>query len=294
MLQVNGLSFLEKFNICSHSCDTKKIISIYSDWREAWFAGGAWCWTWWCIWSGGGDKDCLMCCIWTCWIFCGDADVIVRAVVSFVLCALVTGDDADGDSVTNTTPVPLHVVHFVTVVTFFFLAGIFCTASWIWIKLWLMSFTSNLMSPSGDTKICVGREFCALASFWMQLSQRMSLGPLRFAFCWMCPPHDIHLFLSPFWWECCWTILICSPMEWCSWAGSNESAATIWIWPKFWPLSEMRFWACIMPGFCVTTVTVSLWDSSWLWVLLCWFSRVKCGNIWLHTSHLKLMLEIVF
>lgn len=49
----------------------------------------------------------------------------VRAVVIFVLCALVTGDDADGLSVTITTPVPLHDVHLVTVVTFFFLLGIF-------------------------------------------------------------------------------------------------------------------------------------------------------------------------
>jgi hypothetical protein len=54
----------------------------------------------------------------------------------------------------------------------------------------------------------------------------------------------------------------------------------------------IKFCAWIKFGCCVTTVTVS--ESSWLCVLLCWFNSVKCGNIWLHTSHLKLMFEIVF
>lgn len=235
-----------------------------------------------------------MCCIWTCCIFWGDEFVVtVRAVVIFVLCVLETGDCAEGFSVTNMTPVPLHVVHFVTVVTFFFFDAGFC-CNWItW--FWLISFTSNLISPSGETKIWVGREFWALASFWMQFSQRMSFGPLRFELFGRCMPHVMHLFLSPFWCDCCWPILICSLMLWCNWAGSSESAATIWIWPRFWPLSLINCWAWMSwPGFCVTTVTVSLCDSSWLWVRLCWLSSVKWENIWLHTSHLKLMLEIVF
>lgn len=293
MLQVKGLSFLFERNIRSIT-KIKEASRTYSDCRAPWFAGGAWCWTWWCICRGGGDTDCLICWIWTCWIFCGVVDVTVLAVVIFVLCVVVTGDEATGLSVTITTPVPLHVVHFVTVVTFFFLGGIFWTAPWIWIIFWFVSFTSNLMSPSGDTKICVGRLFWALESFWMQLSQRISFGPLRFAFCWICPPHVMHLCLSPFCCVWCWCWTNCSLIVWCNWAGSSDSAATIWICPKFWPLSEMRFWAWMMPGFCVTTVTVSLWESSWLWVLLCWLSSVKCPKIWLQTSHLKLMFEIVF
>lgn len=274
----------------------KELFVTHSDCRAPWFAGGAWCWTWWC-WTcnGGGETGSLICWIWTCWIFCGEDVVTVRAVVIFVLLwAVVTGDETVGASVTMTTPVPLHVVHFVTVVTFFFFCCTFCTAPWIWIMFWFISFTSNLMSPSGETKICVGRTFCALASFWIQVSQRMSFGPLRFAFCCIWPPHVMHLFFSPLWCECCCTIVICSPSVWCNWAGSRESAATIWIWPKLWPLSEMRFWAWMMPWFCVTTVTVSLWESSWLWVLLCWLRSVRCEKIWLHTSHLKLMLDIVF
>lgn len=229
------------------------------------------------------------CCIFSC-----DDDVIVLAVVILVFCALVTGDDADGFSLTITTPVPLQVVHFVTVVTFFFFVGNFCMGSCIWKILWLSELTSNLMSPSGETNICVGREFCAFASFWMQFSQRISLGPLRFEFCWMWPPHVMHLCLSPFWWCCCWTVLICSLIVWWSWAGSRESELTIWICPRFCPLSVMRFWAWMIPGFWVTTVTVSLWESSWLWVRLCWFNSVKCEKIWLHTSHLKLIFDIVF
>ena len=288
-------SLLIEISLISHA--------THSDCLAPWLAGGAWCCTWWCICKGGGDGACcLICWIWTCWIFCGDVCLTFRVVVFiFVLCVLATGD-VDGFSVTITTPVPLQVVHLVTVVTFFFFAGVLCcTMFCTWITFWFISFTSNLMSPSGDTKICVGRTFCAFASFWMHVSQRISFGPLRFAFCWICPPQVMHLFLSPFWCDCCcccccccWTI-ICSFNVWWSWAGSSESAATIWIWPKFWPLSVIRFWAWInWPGFCVTTVTVSLCESSWLWVRLCWFSRVRWENIWLQTSHLKLMLEIVF
>lgn len=239
-----------------------------------------------------------MCCAGICWILsCEDEEVMVRAVVIFVFCGLVTGDDDDGFSLTITTPVPLQVVHLVTVVTFFFF-GIFCTGSCIWKMLWLSALTSNLMSPSGETKICVGREFWAFASFWMQFSQRMSFGPLRFEFCWMWPPQVMHLCLSPFWWGwcccCCCTELICSLIVWWSWAGSSDSELTIWICPKFCPLSLIKFWAWIIPGFWVTTVTVSLWESSWLWVLLCWFKSVKCEKIWLQTSHLKLIFDIVF
>lgn len=240
-----------------------------------------------------------MCCIWTCWIFWGDDVVTVRVVVViFVLCAFKTGECAEGFSVTITTPVPLHVVHFVTVVTFFFFAGAFCCCtlpcSWItW--FWFISFTSNLISPSCETKICVGREFWALASFWMQFSQRMSFGPLRFVLFWRCAPHVIHLFLSAFWCDCCWPMLICSVMVWWSCAGSSESAATIWICPRFWPLSVINCWAWIScPEFCVTTVTASPCESSWLCVRLCWLSSVKWEKIWLQTSHLKLMLLIVF
>jgi hypothetical protein len=54
------------------------------------------------------------------------------------------------------------------------------------------------------------------------------------------------------------------------------------------------FCAWIMFGCCVTTVTVSECESSWLCVRLCWFKSVRWGNIWLQTSHLKLMLEMVF
>ena len=280
--------------------ELSEMFETYSDCRAPWFAGGAWCCTWWWTCSGGGDGGALMCCIWTCWIFWGDTAVVtvrnVWADTSFVLCGFDTGDWAEGFSVTITTPVPLHVVHFVTVVTFFFFAGILCCCtlpcSWItW--FWFISLTSNLISPSCDTKICVGREFWALASFWMQVSQRISFGPLRFVLWARCVPQVMHLFLSTF---CtCWPMLICSLIVWCSCAGSNESAATIWICPRFWPLSEINCCAWInWPGFCVTTVTVSLCCSSWLCVRLCWLSSVRCGKIWLQTSHLKEMLEIVF
>jgi hypothetical protein len=185
-----------------------------------------------------------------------------------------------------TTPVPLHVVHLVTVVTVFF-------AGWL-IFITLLSFTSNLISPSsGETKICVGRDVWAFLSFCMQLSQRISFGPLRLPWCFNWVPHVIHLFLSCT--PCdgdCWTIPIDSPSEWCS-AGSSDSALTICIWPRFWP-SEIMFCAWIMFGCCVTTVTVSECESSWLCVRLCWFKSVRWGNIWLQTSHLKLMLEMVF
>lgn len=285
MLQLNGLSLWD----CAD-----------------WFCGGAWCWTgWWVCWSGGGDIDCCCCCDccwcvivcnWTCCgIFCGDA-VGGRCciVVVFVLWTVTVGCcvcwTAVG-SVTITTPVPLHVEHLVTVVTFFFLAATFAgNAFWIWMRFWA-SFTSNFMSPSCETKICVGRTFCAFVSFCMHVSHRISFGPFRFAFC-MCPPHDIHFCLSAFCWDCCcWTI--CSFIVWCNWAGSSDSVATICM-PRFWPLSVIRFCAWMMFGCCVTTVTVSLCDSSWLCVLLCWFRSVKWGNIWLQTSHLKLMLDIVF
>ena len=236
---------------------------------------------------------------WTCWgIFCGD-DVAVLAGACLGLCCTVIvwfeeTEDVAGLSVTITTPVPLHVEHFVTVVTFFFFAAIFAGSAFCrWITF-CDSFTSNLMSPSDDTKIWVGLTFCALVSFCMHVSHRINLGPLRFAFC-MCPPQLIHFCLSFFcWlWDCCWTKPICSFIVWCSCAGSNDSVATIWI-PKFCPLSVIKFCAWIKFGCCVTTVTVSLCESSWLCVLLCWFSSVKCGNIWLHTSHLKLILDIVF
>lgn len=255
-----------------------------------WLAGGAWCCTgWWCCASGGGDGAWLMVWIWTCWIFCGETLDDEREFAIFVLVAVLEDVDATVSSLlTITTPVPLHVVHFVTVVTVFLVA---CGV----ILITFESFTSNLISPSsGDTKICVGLEFWALLSFCMHCSQRTSFGPLRLPAFGSWAPHEIHLFLSCFCdVVCCWTMPICSLIEWCNWAGSNDSALTICIWPRFWP-SEMMFWAWIMFGCCVTTVTVSECESSWLCVRLCWLRSVRWGNIWLQTSHLKLILEIVF
>lgn len=185
---------------------------------------------------------------------------------------------------------------------------------------------SNLTSPSGATKICVCRWFIidALISLLMQPSHRINFGPLRFGLCKTGPPQVMHFVVLSFficwvccccccccwwdwWWCCCWWCCCCWCCcccwwwwccEWspCTW--SIDSEATIWICAKFWPFSFTKlppiFWLPDDTIICCCSALLLPSVPSCVWMRLWWFNNVKWENIKPHTSHLKLMFEIVF